>query len=124
MLGRVGCMLHGCCLGRVCEASWFTVNDAHGIARWPAAQAEFLFNLLALLAVLVLRWRRILPNQHFHLYLIAYGLFRFAHEFRRDTPQAFGQLSGYQIAALLLVALGGVGFWRRAQSRVKSATEF
>jgi len=125
MFGRVGCMLHGCCLGRACEASWFTVNDAHGVARWPAAQAEFLFNLLALLAVLVLRWRRVLPNQHFHLYLIAYGLFRFAHEFWRDTPQILGPVSGYQIAALLLVALGGVGFWRRrAQSSVKSITEF
>jgi phosphatidylglycerol:prolipoprotein diacylglycerol transferase len=65
-----------------------------------------------------------LPNQHFHLYLVAYGLFRFTHEFWRDTPQVFGPLSGYQIAALLLVMLGGVGFWRRAQSSVKSATEF
>jgi len=124
MLGRTGCMLHGCCLGRACEASWFTVNDARGVARWPAAQAEFLFNLLALAVVLILRWQRVLPNQHFHLYLIAYGLFRFTHEFWRDTPQILGPLSGYQIAALLLVVLGGVGFWRRAQSSVKSATEF
>jgi phosphatidylglycerol:prolipoprotein diacylglycerol transferase len=125
MLGRVGCMLHGCCLGRVCEASWFTVNDAHGVARWPASQVESLFNLLALGAVLLLRWRRVLPNQHFHLYLIAYGVFRFVHEFWRDTPAVLGSLSGYQITSLLLVVLGAVGFWRRrAQSSVKSITEF
>jgi phosphatidylglycerol:prolipoprotein diacylglycerol transferase len=124
MLGRLGCMLHGCCLGRVCEPSWFTLNDPQAIARWPAAPVEFLFNLLALLVVLLLRWRHALPNQHFHLYLIAYGVFRFGHEFWRDTPQRFGPLSGYQIAAILLVILGGAGFHHRAQSSVKSATEF
>jgi len=67
---------------------------------------------------------RVLPNQLFHFYLIAYGLFRFVHEFWRDTPAIAGRFSGYQVAALLLVGLGGVGFWRRAQSSVKSATEF
>src|SRR5260370_28600563 len=35
MLGRVGCMLHGCWLGRGPEASWFTINDANGVARSP-----------------------------------------------------------------------------------------
>jgi len=117
MLGRLGCMLHGCCLGRACAASWFTVNDGHGVARWPAAQAEFMFNLLALGAVLLLRWRRVLPSQHFHLYLIAYGLFRFVHEFWRDTPQILGPLSGYQLVALALVALGSGGFAIRHQSQ-------
>ena len=67
----------------------------------------------------------ILSGQHFHLYLIAYGSFRFVHEFWRDTPQIFVPFSGYQIASLLLVTLGVVGFWRRrVQSSVKSATEF
>src|ERR1700677_2137262 len=44
MLGRVGCILQGCCLGKVCEPSWFTMNDATGVARWPAALVELLFN--------------------------------------------------------------------------------
>ena len=37
---------------------------------------EIGFNLAAILVFLiVLRRRRLLPGQHFHLYLIAYGLF-------------------------------------------------
>jgi len=110
LLGRVGCVLHGCCLGRACAPAWFTVADAAGAARWPAAQVEFLFNLVALGVILVLRWRRVLPGQLFHLYLVAYGLFRFGHEFLRDTPAILGPISGYQVAALALVALGAVRF--------------
>jgi len=113
MFGRVGCIAHGCCLGRVCETSWFTMNDAAGIARWPAASVELIFNALVLGVILLLRWRRILPQQHFHIYLIAYGLFRFAHEFLRATPQVFGPVSGYQIAAIAVALLGVFGFLHR-----------
>ena len=116
MLGRIGCMMHGCCLGRACEASWFTIQDAHGVARWPASQMEFLFNAFALVGILLLRWRRLLPGQHFHIYLIAYGTFRFFHEFLRDTPSLFGPISGYQIASSAVVALGLVGFNLRRRS--------
>jgi len=118
MLGRVGCVLHGCCLGRVCEPSWFTVNDAAGAARWPAAWVELLFNAVMLGVALMLRRRADLRGQLFHIYLMAYGLFRLAHEFLRATPQILGPVSGYQIAALGLVVLGAVGFvWRRRAAR-------
>ena len=113
MFGRVGCFLNGCCLGRVCEPSWFTMNDANGIARWPAVPVEFLFNALMLGVILLFRWGRIAPGQLFHLYLMAYGTFRFFHEFLRDTPQIVGPFSGYQFAALAVVALGAVGFIHR-----------
>ena len=119
MLGRVGCVLHGCCLGRVCEASWFTMNDATGTPRWPAALVELIFNALALAVILLLRQRKILPGQLFHLYLICYGLFRFAHEFSRDTPQIIGPISGYQIAALMLVLLGVVRFVTRQRLQTR-----
>lgn len=119
MLGRIGCLLHGCCLGRVCHASWYTINDIHGVARWPAVPVEFLFNALMLGVILILRWRRILPGQHFHIYLMAYGIFRFAHEFLRDTPQIIGPISGYQIAAFGVAGLGAVGFVLRQQSTNK-----
>lgn len=118
MLGRVGCMIQGCCLGKVCAANWYTINDVNGIPRWPASEMEFLFNALMLGVILLLRWGRIARGQLFHIYLMAYGIFRFFHEFLRDTPQIIGPFSGYQFAALAVAALGAVGFFlrRRLQS--------
>ncbi len=113
MLGRIGCLLHGCCLGAICQPSWFTVEDRAGVARWPAVPLEITFNFCALVTFLILRRARLLPGQHFHLYLIAYGAFRFAHEFVRATPRVIGPLSGYSIAALATMALGTIGFWLR-----------
>jgi len=119
ILGRMGCWLHGCCLGHACEPSWFTVRDAKGVERWPAVPVEILFNVVMLIAFAVLRRRRALAGQHFHVYLIAYGLFRFAHEFLRDTPRIAGILSGYQMIA---VAMVGFGVWacRKRQRNAKS----
>lgn len=114
-IGRVGCLLHGCCLGEVCQrAAWWTLHDVSGLPRWPAVPVEIAFNLLSALAFFLLRKRRALTGQHFHLYMIAYGIFRFAHESVRATPKILGSFTGYQIAALLLIAVGAIGFiWRR-----------
>ena len=114
VLGRIGCLLHGCCLGKECAAVWWTINDARGVARWPAVPVEIGFNVVAILVFMGFRRRRVLAGQHFHLYLIAYGAFRFAHEFLRATPRIGGGISGYQIAALACVALGA---WRFAVRR-------
>ena len=116
LFGRIGCLLHGCCLGRVCEPAWYTLNDAAGVSRWPAVPVEIIFNAAALIVFLILRRANVLPGQHFHLYLIGYGLFRFIHEFYRATPAVAGPLSGYAIASLAVLTLGLVGFVRRQQS--------
>lgn len=122
IFGRVGCLLHGCCLGHPCPPHWWTMRDPEGVDRWPAVPLEIGFNLLALGVFLLLRftpWRRsktagpILPGQHFHLYLMGYGLFRLGHEFFRDTPRVLPGISGYQFAALACVLLGAWGFQRR-----------
>ena len=116
-LGRVGCLLHGCCLGRRCAPAWYTIRDAHGYSRWPAVPVEIAFNIAALLVFIGLRRRRLLAGQHFHLYLIGYGIFRTAHEFLRATPRVSGEFSGYQIAAIAVAGLGIVGFVRRRHAQ-------
>jgi phosphatidylglycerol---prolipoprotein diacylglyceryl transferase len=116
MFGRVGCVLHGCCLGRPYKTSWLSANNIGDTARWPAAQVELLFNAIALGAILLLRRNKVLPGQHFHLYLMAYGLFRFVHEFFRATPPLIGPITGYQIAAAVLLVFGACAFvYRRTR---------
>ncbi len=117
ILGRIGCLLHGCCLGMVCERpAWWTLSDRWGAPRWPAVPVEIGFNLFALAAIGLLRRARKLPGQHFHLYLMAYGAFRFVHEFWRATPRALGPLSGYQVLSLMVCGLGIWGFARRRKA--------
>ena len=120
ILGRVGCWLHGCCLGRVCEPHWFTVRDALNTERWPAVPIEVLFNVAMLALFFLLRWRQRLAGQHFHLYLIGYGTFRFLHEFLRDTPRLAGILTGYQLISIAMIGFGAWAFQRRSQGALRS----
>ena len=118
-VGRVGCWVNGCCAGSLCmQSSWWTMHDKQGQPRWPAVPVELGFNLLFALTAAWLRRKGRLQGQLFHVYLIAYGSFRFLHEWLRDTPRFFDLVSGYQLAALALVVLGLIHFKnRRGASR-------
>ncbi len=120
-LGRVGCWFSGCCLGQVCRnPHWWTLEDSLGHPRWPAVPVEIFFNLGAIGGFAALRHFRLLPGQHFHLYLIAYGLFRFGHELLRDTPRLLGPFSGYAFLALSLAGLGLIRFHQRSLAKPHS----
>ena len=114
--GRFGCLRHGCCPGKESGAEdWWTLADAEGVQRWPAVPLELGFNLLFVAAILPIAIRGAGRGQLFHLYLVAYGCFRFWYEFHRDTPKLFGEVSGYQLGAIALILLGGIRGWQRAQ---------
>lgn len=102
-LGRIGCLTHGCCQGRL---------GSTGL-RWPAPQVEAGFQVVMLIVILLLYRRSMLRDRLFFVYLLYYGLFRFAHEFMRDTPKLWLSLSGYQGIALVLAALGFIMLRRR-----------
>ncbi len=121
ILGRIGCLTYGCCLGHVCEPAWYAMRDASGTPRWPAVPAEIVFNVAAIVVFFFLRRAHKLSGQHFHLYLMAYGLFRFVHEFLRDTPRVAGPISGYQFAAAAVFLLGAVGFVLRRNRALSAA---
>lgn len=118
VLGRVGCLLHGCCLGSRCAPGWWAVHDAAGLPHLPAAAFEAAFNLICWIVLLVLYRRGAMPGQLFHLYLVAYAVFRLLHEAWRDTPRLAGDgptgVTGYQMIALALLAFA---LWRMLRRR-------
>lgn len=106
MLGRIGCLSAGCCLG-----------IQMGERRWPAVPVEITFQLSALLLLLICRWQKWLSGQLFFAYLIAYGLFRFGHEFLRETPKTIFGFSGYQLIALATALAAAIAFRSRSLAR-------
>ena len=61
--------------------------------------------------------RVVTEGQHFHLYLIGYGLYRFSHEFQRATPKPFQSVSGYRMIA------AAADFWKRQMSSAPANSE-
>lgn len=121
IVGRIGCWWHGCCLGQAVGPGWFTMRDAHGVERLPAVPLEILINAVMLAVLVLLRRRNRCTGQHFHLYLIVYGSFRFFHEFLRDTPRIAGPFSGYHFLALGLLVFGLGAFIHRQKVRPRPA---
>ncbi len=113
-VGRLGCFLHGCCQGVACGPAWYAVLDASGTFRWPAALVEAAFNLAFAGVTMIALRRRWLPGQWFHLYLVAYGVFRLVHEAWRETTWWTPWLSAYQFVAVCVVVFG---VWRFAVRR-------
>ena len=102
ILGRLGCLSAGCCAGMVCS-----------FGAWPAVWVEIGFQLVVMICLWQMRRRHWLTGQHFHIYLMAYGVFRFAHELMRATPKPFAGFSGYQLLGLATAIAAGVAYRRR-----------
>lgn len=112
-LGRVGCCLQGCCLGKPTTLHYLSVRDDQGLARWPASQVELGFQIVLLMMMWLLRHDSRFKNRLIFLYFMSYGMFRFIHEFMRAEPQMFFSLTGYHILALITALVGWVMFVRR-----------
>lgn len=113
-IGRVGCLLVGCCPGLPTE-SWLALPDADGVMRHPTALYDLLFHLGVGIAFVPLLRRSpgVLRGRFFALHILLYGTFRFGIEPLRDTREYVAGLSAYQLFALALVACGVFGLLRR-----------
>ena len=126
--GRVGCLMAGCCHGRLTDA-WYgiTMYGNMGYGKYVPTQlfeALFLFLLCAILSIRSVKGR----SFNFSIYIIAYGIWRFFIEYARadyrgDTFVSF--LTPSQLVAVVLVIVGVVLIFveKYVGKRISTASE-
>jgi phosphatidylglycerol---prolipoprotein diacylglyceryl transferase len=105
-VGRIGCLLYGCCYGVPCTLPWAVYQ--HGALRHPTQAYSALAALAILSVLLALRNRLWREGDLFRLYLVLYGLSRFAIEFWRFRDQLYAGLSLAQWLCLEFALAGAI----------------
>jgi phosphatidylglycerol:prolipoprotein diacylglycerol transferase len=109
-IGRVGCLLNGCCYGTPTDLPWglnYTHPDSLGYGAGvthPTVVYEIIFNLIAFGVLLKLRGK-IKPQGSLYLvYLSLYSVWRLGIDFLRDgTPFLFGLHQAQVISIIILL---------------------
>jgi phosphatidylglycerol:prolipoprotein diacylglycerol transferase len=129
VIGRLGCLLAGCCYGRPTDVAWgitFTDPVAHenvgtplGIPLHPTQLYDAGAELLILILLLVTERRgRTFPGRTFWLYILLYGISRFVVEiYRGDDRGAVGMFSTSQFISIVAIPLAiAMLVWLRARA--------
>jgi len=120
-VGRIGCLLNGCCYGGVCAATFplaiFIPQD--GKFHYPAEVIDFSLNLIGMFFLLALEKRKtLISGQAAGIALMLNGLSRFIFEFWRGGTAAqvangtasseylVGRITEAQFAAAGLIIIG------------------
>jgi phosphatidylglycerol:prolipoprotein diacylglycerol transferase len=100
-VGRVGCLLGGCCYG-IISPQWAGINLGNGVYRYPTQIYEIIFDLSMFAIFLYLKKTKDLrPGILFRYLLNSYLIFRFFLEFIRDTDNLLPGISYYQAICIL-----------------------
>ena len=106
-LGRLGCLMAGCCHGAITDA-WYGIYMVNlGAKAVPIQLFEALF-LFALFVVFVLRIKH-KKSYNISLYMIAYGIWRFFVEYLRTDNRGttvVSFLSPSQFTAVIMIIAG------------------
>ena len=120
-LGRVANFINAELVGRPTDVPWGVIFPGNAVARHPSQLYEAVLQgpLLLLLLWWVRRRADVREGQIAALFLIGYGVFRFAVEFTRQPDEqvgfvAFGWLTVGQLLSALLIAVGLTVWWLRA----------
>ena len=116
-VGRVGCLMAGCCFGRPSTLPWAVTFESTyaadnvgvplGLPLHPTQVYEAVAELVIFVFLLAFERRgRAYPGRTFWTYVLLYGVTRFAIEFfRGDSRGMVGTLSTSQFVSALLVPL-------------------
>ena len=121
VVGRLGCLLAGCCFGRPTSVPWaISFHDPNafatsgtplGVSLHPTQLYEAGAEALILVFLLAFERRgRPFPGRTFWSYMLLYGVSRFIIEFYRGDPRGtvFDALSTSQFVSVILVPLSVV----------------
>lgn len=122
-IGRLGCLMNGCCYGRPCDLPWAIQyppdNPTYPRHVHPTQVYESALNL-GLYAFLAWRIRRRhFDGEIFATYLLVYSLLRAVVEsFRGDYPVYYlgGHITPAQLLSLAIFLAGATLWWLRSRS--------
>jgi len=127
-LGRIANFINAELVGRVTTVPWGVIFPGESIPRHPSQLYEAVLEGPVLLLILwrVERWQRSHDGQIAGLFLVAYGVFRFAVEFTRQPDEqlgfiAFGWLTMGQLLSAVLVLAGVILRFILGRSVLESA---
>ncbi|MCE9615178.1 MAG: prolipoprotein diacylglyceryl transferase [Lentisphaerae bacterium] len=140
-LGRVGCVMYGCCFGAVAHGwpgivfphgslAWerqiqlglITANAACSLPVYPVQIYEALWNLALYPIILFAYRRRHQPGAVTGLYLLLYPIGRFLLEGLRGTERLYvGPLSVAQTISVALMAVGALLLLRGRRARAPNS---
>ncbi len=115
-IGRIGCLLNGCCHGGHCDLPWAVRVEGETGLFHPAQVYDSLLNVGALMLLLAIERRGLARGGTLAVMLILHGLTRFIYEFWRagSTSTYMGSLpiTDAQAFALAISTLGLFLFMR------------
>jgi phosphatidylglycerol:prolipoprotein diacylglycerol transferase len=121
-IGRIGCLLNGCCAGGACPADLPWGVHIDGVFVHPAQAYDSLMTFAALGIALFIEKRGTFTGQMISVTFMLYGLSRFIYEFWRagvsSTYMGNLPITDAQAAALFMILLGAVMYsvyWRKAR---------
>ena len=131
--GRLGCLMNGCCYGRICKLPW-AIQFPNQSAAWkgqyrlglvgeyvnslPVHPTQIYESLLSLCLYATLAWlfrRKKFDGEVFGAYLVGYALLRsFVELFRGDYPQHYldGWVTPGQLVSMVILVAGVALLWR------------
>jgi phosphatidylglycerol:prolipoprotein diacylglycerol transferase len=117
VFGRIGCLMNGCCYGRVCTLPWAIHfpddHETHGLSLHPTQIYDSLLNLGLYAGLAWLYRRKKFDGQVFATYLICYAFTRsFVEHFRGDYSSAHvhGGFTPAQLISLASLVAGVILF--------------
>ena len=103
-IGRIGCLLNGCCHGTVCSLPWAIEYAGTGLVH-PTQVYEIIYNLI----IFGILWRlmsKVRPDGTlFLIYLALYSAYRVGIDFLRDVNPFFFDMGQAQVIAIIVLAI-------------------